>query len=150
MNTIQANAMRGRFHAVFGKMCAQFDHKNTSEYRHEISRWILGYDKSSTKWTGKEYSIVIDTIQDWMRGDVEPHPLTQNQRNLKAHDESQKQLIFSIENLGAPDAYIQAISNDKFGKRPWKDHGVYQLKQLRSTIKTRVQRAKSPGLKINK
>lgn len=145
MNTTQRRAMRGRYHALFSELCRHFDRECIDEFRHQVSEWILGYKKSSSQWTGKEYSIVIDTMQEWIRGDVDPHELSDNERNSKSHGEEKKQLIYSIENLGAPEAYIQEISNDRHGKRPWRDHGVFQLKRLRMTITARVQSAKKQG-----
>ena len=138
MNAKQTAAFRGNFHATFGELCRQFDLPKTSDQRHQIAEWILGYHKSSSLWTGKEYSLVIDQIKNWIRGDIAPHKLSRNQQANAAHDETKKQLIHVIESYGYPEAMIQKISNDKFGARPWRDHGVFQLKPLRITIKSRA------------
>lgn len=150
MNEKQRATMRKRYHAVFSELCRNFDLECINEFRRQVSEWILGYKKSSKDWTGKEYSIVIDTMRDWIRGDITPHEIDKNERNLKLHDQEQKQLIWAIENLGAPEAYIQHISEARHGKRPWRHHGVFQLKRLRMTINARVQKAKSEGRQLTK
>lgn len=142
MNFKQAAAFRGNFHVTFAKLCEAFDLPKTSDERHKIAEWILGYHKSSSQWSGKEYSLVIDQMKDWMRGDIQPHKLNKNQIANASHDEEKKQLIHAIKSYGYPDAMIQKISDDQFGSRPWKDHGVLQLKRLRMTVNARSQKRK--------
>jgi len=138
MNAKQTQSMRGRFHAIFAECCRQFGLKNDTATRHQLSEWILGYSKSSSKWSGKEYSLVIDQIANWIKGDIEPHKLDQNARNLHDFDQRKKQLIHSIETAGAPEAYIQKICDDHHSKRPWRDLGTLPLSRLRMTIKARM------------
>lgn len=136
--------MKGRYFAVLGELCRHFELKNTADLRHDITRWILGYDKSSTKFTGKEYALVIDAIREWIAGDIQPGPLDHNEQARRSHDETQKQLIHAIEQL-APDQYVQAVANKRHGKRPWRHQSAYILRKLRMTIKRAHDRKAKTG-----
>ena len=138
MNAKTTAIMRGRYHAIFSELCAQFDLPKSTDQRHQVNEWILGYNKSSSQWTGKEYSLVIDQMKEWIRGDIAPHALSQQDRNRRDYDQSHKQIVYAIEQLGAPEAYIQAICNDRHAQRPWRDLGTVQLKRLRMTITARM------------
>lgn len=144
MNLSQQAAYRRLFHALFRDLCQQCDKQPTSDYRHQVAEWILGYHKSSSQWTGKEYSIVVDQLKEWLAGQVEPHALDQNTRNRRDYDETQKQLIWKIEHTaraaGLYEDYIQAVADEtlRAARRPWRDHGTVALKHLRSTITARA------------
>jgi len=144
MNAKTATSLRGRYHAIFGELCRQFDLPKTSDSRHQLTEWILGYKKSSSQFTAKEYCLIIDQIADWIRGDIEPHQLDKNQQARRSHDERQKQLIHAISQL-APDQYIQAVCNDRHSQRPWRDLTAFQLTRLRYTIASRSAAARKKG-----
>lgn len=138
MQPTQRQSMQRRYHALHRDLCRDLDLPTTSDYRHQVAEWILGYRKSSSQWTGKEYSIVIDQLREWQRGGTQPHSLDQDTRNRRDFNERKKQLIYAIEHSGAPDAYIQAIAKDRHGNRPWRDLGTLQLQRLRYTITARM------------
>jgi len=148
MNAKTATSLRGRYHAIFGELCRQFDWPKTSESRHQLTEWILGYSKSSSQFAAKEYCLIIDQMQDWIRGDIQPHELTKYDQRNRSYNEHHKQLIYAIEHLGAPNAYIQAIANDRHSKRPWRDLGAVALSKLRMTITARVAAARKKGQPI--
>ncbi|MGZ0657063.1 hypothetical protein ACWPKS_15780 [Coraliomargarita sp. W4R72] len=137
MTPKQTAAFRGNYHATFGKLCEQFDLPKTSAQRHQLTEWVLGYSKSSSKFTAKEYAIVIDQLKEWIAGDVEPHALTRNEQGRKSHDERHKQLVHVIEAL-SPEAYTQAIANNRHGQRPWRQLTTLQLTRLRFTLESRA------------
>lgn len=146
MTTTQRQAFRRLFHSQFREICQQEGKQASSDYRHQVCQWILGYDKSSSIWTGKEYSLVVDQLKEWIAGEIKPHPIDQNTRNNRDFDQSKKQLIHKIETLareaGLFDAYIQKVADEtlRSGSRPWRDHGTVHLKHLRSTISRAANR----------
>lgn len=144
MTPEQRQSMQRRYHALHREICKEQDLSLTSDYRHQVAEWILGYKKSSRDWTGKEYSLVIDQIKDWIRGGQEPGPIAQDERARQSHDEDQKQLIHAIEQL-APDRYVQAIADKRHGKRPWRHHSAFVLKRLRFTVQRAHDRKAKKG-----
>jgi hypothetical protein len=144
MNEQTRRAMQRHYHVAFRALCAETGHKPTNGYRHQVAEWILGYDKSSSQWTGKEYSLVIDQLKDWLRGGIEPHPLSKTEQARRSHGETQKQLIHAISQL-APDQYIQAICNDRHSRRPWRHLTAFQLTRLRYTITRAAAAANKKG-----
>ncbi len=144
MTPRQTATFRRIYHATFGELCRQFDLPNTSDQRHTVNYWILGYDTSSSQWSAKEYSIVIDCLKDWIRGDIKPHKLSKQEQDRLGHDARQKQLIHVIERI-APDAYTQAVANDRHGQRPWRNLSAFQLTRLRFTLEARAASARRKG-----
>jgi hypothetical protein len=144
MNAKTAASLRGRYHAIIAELCRQFELSKTSETRHQLTEWILGYSKSSSQFTAKEYCLIIDQVVEWIKGDVEPHPLSKTEQARLSHDERQKQLVHAISQL-APEQYIQAVCNDRHSQRPWRDLTAFQLTRLRYTIASRAAAAHKKG-----
>jgi hypothetical protein len=144
MTQTQKQAFRRRFHSLFNQVCNHFEKEPTTSYRHQVSRWILGYEKSSSLWTGKEYSLVVDQLKEWIKGDVEPHPLAKQERERRSHDERHKQLVHVITKL-APDAYIQAVANDRHSQRPWRNLSAFEPTRLRYTLESRAAAKRRQG-----
>jgi hypothetical protein len=136
-----------RYHCTFRDLCRHFEYKETSELRHKITHWVLGYDQSSTKFTAKEFNLIIDAMEAWRKGDEKPGPLGKDEQVRRSHYMNVKQLIYKLEALDptgegteANNKYIQAIANDRFSRRPWRDLGAFQLKRLYMTIEARSRK----------
>ncbi len=80
---------------------------------------------STTKLTNGQFNTVLDLIETTVLGE-------DNQKRRS------KSLIWSIEQLGHDDPYLDKIASDQFRANSWRQCNVVQLGQLRMTAKSRA------------
>lgn len=114
----------------------EFTAKEADEQRHQIHLEALGANKSSKDLTSRDLDKIFAAFESYLvletgprKGPAENHPV--------------KRLIWSINSLGLPDAYIQSIARDKEGTSDWTALPEPNLRRLCITLHARARARKT-------
>ena len=113
---------------------AGFSSVEADAERHEIHRAALGSDKSSLALSNRDLDAILDHFDSHLvliNGPGTARP--------RAETQPAARLVFSINSLGAPPAYVAAISRDKFGTADWQTLPPASLLRLRMTLSARLR-----------
>jgi hypothetical protein len=109
-----------------------FSKADADEERHEIHRRALGQDKSSKALTNRDLDAIFDHFQSYLV--LLQGPTTGPTR---ADTQPLKRILWAIDHLGLPTAYIESIARDQFGSGDWRALTLDQLTKLRFTLASR-------------
>ena len=118
----------------------EFSKEDADAHRHDIHREALGADKSHKDFTNKDLDRVLDAFDAIL-------VIQEGARAGDRSDQPVKRLIWSIEHLGLPSDYIQAIARDQFKTSDWRSLTEDELTRFRMTCAARAsaRRRKTPA-----
>lgn len=103
--------------------------------RHEIHRRALGTDKSSKDINNRDLDAILDHFEAYTAL-ADGHGAGPSRAEIQpAH-----RLVWAIDHLGLPPAYIESIARDQFHTSDWRSLPVESLTKLRFTLATRARR----------
>lgn len=114
-----------------------FSSTSAADARHEIHAQALGRSKSSKDLTNRDLDAILDHFAAYL-------VLVEGPSTTPARADVQptRRLIWSIEHLGLPDPYLQAIARDQFQTSDWRSLSEIELTRLRYTISSRARARK--------
>jgi len=113
----------------------EFSPSEADQQRHELHRSALGQDKSSTAFTNRDLDAILDQFQAVLV--LTDGPQTGAPRALS---QPLNRLIYAIQALALPPAYVAAIARDEFHTDAWEALDEAALTRLRFTLTTRARR----------
>lgn len=110
-----------------------FSKEDADLERHEIHRQALGSDKSSKLLNNRDLDAILDHFQSYL-------VLADGPTSGPARTSSQpcKRLIWSIEQTGLPEPYLESIARDQFQTSDWRALTEHQLTKFRFTAVSRA------------
>ena len=143
MSRFQSNE-RTSFWPLWLKVCRRHGWENTDDRRHALYFRALGYPKRQKDFGHAEWDAVYKELRLNLAGFISEGPERRN--DVQAEGE-RRRLVYKIRQC-APDAYIKAVADDKFGfHADWRNLEIPQLEALRLTVIERM-RAKDRAAKI--
>lgn len=114
-----------------------FSSSAAAEERHAIHAQALGQAKSSKDLNNRDLDAILDHFSSYL-------VLIDGPSSAPARADTQPtlRLVWSIEHLGLPDSYVQAIARDQFQTSDWRSLPEADLTRLRFTISARARARK--------
>ena len=101
------------------------------QHRHEIHTEALGRDKSSKELNNRDLDRIFDHFDSIL-------VLLDGPKTIdRTTAEPGRRLVYSIQQLGLPEPYIQSISRAQFQSGDWQNLSESQLTRLRYTLTAR-------------
>ena len=105
------------------------------EERHAITKEALGEAKSSKDFSEREFDKVLDAFDEYLV--LMEGPSGEAKRTVA---QPIARLVWIIEQIGLPDAYVASISQDKFGVSDWRSLSEKRLRFLSWTCLARAKK----------
>lgn len=109
-----------------------FSKEDANAERHQIHRRALGCDKSSKDLTNKDLDEIFKAFNQYL-------VLIDGPKKPNGEPDGEcKRLIWAITQTGLPDAYLESIAQDQFGRPDWQNLSEDQLTKFRFTAVSRA------------